>query len=592
MSQPTSSRQALEWATVQVLTRANANTGGEMPTINFQPTLREIRDVLKSDYYTIPRFQRPYSWTTENLDEFWNDVVRDNSEGYFIGPMVCYSVSKGLYGIVDGQQRMTTLTLSICALRDIFIELAENDLADGITQYIERKDDDSKAHYVLASEAAGHFFKTQFQARPPRLAQEPANDEQRALKRAFEDIKRWLSEEIRDHSMEPSGESASDAVTQLKKIRDRVLSLQTIWIQLDEEDDAYVIFETLNSRGKDLETVDLLKNLLLGSIRQENGDLDTARLRWNSMRETLSVQGGNANANTYLLHWWLSRGEYTAERKLFRLIKKRFDRREASEVLADLESKASTYARIANPEAWTCSKFEEPARQSLQALNLFNVRQPRPFLIALLSAYGSGQIKFRKVRSALAAIEKYHYITTAVVGVSSTGGISQMYASHARELSAATSGAAASIAIDGLVDKLRDRVSSRDSFVAGFRQNLYFREGLTAQKRLVQYTLRRLHDAAVTGVPTDHGKCNIEHIEPQSMSETWIAGIGNLLWVDENLNRLLGAAPFEKKKEILAKRSSILDVADILAADEWGPTEANSRAKRLAEFAYDTVWRF
>lgn len=562
-----------------------------MPTINFQPTLREIREILKSDYYMIPRFQRPYSWTTENLDEFWNDILRDNSEGYFIGPMVCFSAARGLYGIVDGQQRITTLTLSICALRDTFIELAENDLADGITQYIERKDDDSKAHYVLASEAAGHFLKSQFQARPPRSPQEPANDEQRALRRAYEDIRRWLSEEIRSKSREVSDGEVSEAVAHLKAIRDRILALQAIWIQLDEEDDAYVIFETLNSRGKDLETVDLLKNLLLGSIRQENGDLDTARLRWNTMRDTLSVQGANANANKFLLHWWLARSEYTAERKLFRLIKKRFDRRDASGILADLQSKATIYARIANPEGWACQSHETPARQSLQALNLFNVRQPRPFLLALLSAYESGQVKFRTVRNSLAAIENYHYISTAIVGVSSTGGISQMYASHARELSAATSSATASLAIDGLIEKLKDRVSSRDSFIAGFKENLYFSERETGQKRLVQYTLKRLHDGAMTGVPTDHARCNIEHIAPQSEAEPWIAGIGNLIWLDSRLNQRLGTAPFLRKKEILAEYSSILDIADILAAEDWGKPEIESRARRLAEFGYDLVWR-
>jgi hypothetical protein len=393
-------------------------------------------------------------------------------------------------------------------------------------------------------------------------------------------------------STEPDESGTSAAARQLKILRDKILALKVIWVQLDNEDDAYVIFETLNSRGKDLEPIDLLKNLLLSAVTKENGDLDTAKLRWNSMREKLEV--GLASPNKYLLHWWLARGVYTAERRLYRTIKSSFDRTEASaqEMLADLEEKSSTYVGIVAPSRANWKHHEKLARSSLEALNIFNVSQPRPFLLALLTAYNAGLVKYKRVRTALRSIESYHFITNAVVGVSSTGGVSKMYASHAVSLTKSANGEAANAAISALLAKLNDseRKPSRDQFIAAFVQNLRFSEDETKDKRLVQYVLRELHEFLVVGVPTDHSKCNIEHLHPHSSGDPWSASIGNLLWVDEELNQLLGTLPFAGKQKLLASRAGVLDVADIITAEEWGSKEVEERARRLAKIGYDKVW--
>lgn len=189
-----------------------------------------------------------------------------------------------------------------------------------------------------------------------------------------------------------------------------------IWIQLDSEDDAYVIFETLNSRGRDWETVDPLKNLLLSAIKAENGDLDSARPHWAEMRESLSGYGAGANPNKLILHWWLSRNDYTAERKLFRLIRKKTDKAEAPTLLASLKNDAALYTRIANPAAWPCQVYEEPANCSLLALNLVQCSSTRPFILALLRAQHDGLIKVGRLKSALRSVECYHFVTTAIVG--------------------------------------------------------------------------------------------------------------------------------------------------------------------------------
>src|ERR1043166_6394303 len=105
---------------------------------------QEIRTLLSSGYYTIPRFQRPYSWTRENIQEFWDDVVRDNPEDYFIGSMVVSKETNQRFGVVDGQQRLTTIMILLACIRDALAKHNFQDLAKGIQGLIERRNIDNK----------------------------------------------------------------------------------------------------------------------------------------------------------------------------------------------------------------------------------------------------------------------------------------------------------------------------------------------------------------------------------------------------------------------------------------------------------------
>lgn len=562
-----------------------------MPSITFQPVLREVKDVLKSDYYEIPRFQRAYSWEQEHLSEFWADVVEENDEGYFIGPMVAYKLRRDTFAIVDGQQRITTLTLALCALRDCFLEVGRGDLADGISKYIERTDDDNVSHFVLRSESAGVFLATQVQRREPRADVAATNEDQRSIRRAFVEIRSRLRKDFPAEIPVDGLDEHDDYLVFLRKTRDHILALQLIWIVLDGEDDAYAIFETLNSRGRDLEVVDLLKNYVLTRMPAENGDLDTPAASWRSMRETLESQGANVNPNTFLLHWWISQYKYVSERKLFRTMKaERLGGLSAAQVVDSLATDSRLYSRIANPTGWNCVRSERPVREALEALNTFGVRQPRPLLLALLRAYSQRKISFRRLRSTIAAIESYHFITTAVVGASSTGGVSMMYAAHAKDVSTASSSEAIYSSLDELIRKLRGSLSLRETFITEFCNTVAYTEVRSKDKRLVQYILQRMHKVLRPNVPLDPGQCNIEHIAPQSLGEPWVGGIGNLAWIDERLNGALDSKTFAEKVNIMRPFAQVYGLDDVIVQSEWTGEQVAARARVLAEQAFDSVW--
>src|SRR5258706_16196710 len=92
---------------------------------------QEIRTLLSSGYYRIPRFQRPYSWTRENIQDFWDDVVRDNPTDYFIGSMVVFKDGQQRFGVVDGQQRLATIMILLAVLRNALVKLSFGGLAQG-----------------------------------------------------------------------------------------------------------------------------------------------------------------------------------------------------------------------------------------------------------------------------------------------------------------------------------------------------------------------------------------------------------------------------------------------------------------------------
>ena len=123
----------------------------------------DIESLLDSSYFHIPRFQRPYSWEDEHVQDFWDDVVANQADDYFIGSMVVFKKSKQRFGVVDGQQRLTTITILLCVLRDAYLDLGAEDLAKGVHQLVERKDRNNKNEFVLKTETSFPYFQEHIQ---------------------------------------------------------------------------------------------------------------------------------------------------------------------------------------------------------------------------------------------------------------------------------------------------------------------------------------------------------------------------------------------------------------------------------------------
>jgi uncharacterized protein with ParB-like and HNH nuclease domain len=223
---------------------------------------RTVEELLNSGYFKVPRFQRPYSWERAEVEDFWNDTIADTEGEYFIGSIVLFSHSPGTLGIVDGQQRLTTITMFLCALRDALAQEELDGLAKGLHRLIERPDINNNNQFVLQTETSYPYLQEMIQSFEKEDEEIQAGDEERRLEVAFELLKDWIGESIEAIRSNPSlNEKKKRAAvrSQLVEMRDRILGLKTIMVALASEDDAYVIFETLNTRGRDLTVSDLVR---------------------------------------------------------------------------------------------------------------------------------------------------------------------------------------------------------------------------------------------------------------------------------------------------------------------------------------------
>jgi uncharacterized protein with ParB-like and HNH nuclease domain len=565
--------------------------------MDIKPTDLSVKSLLDSGFYKIPRFQRPYSWDRENIEEFWNDaIVADNAE-YFIGSFVVYKSTEA-YGplyVVDGQQRLTTITILLAAVRDALDVSGFKQQATGVQQLIERQDINAEKQFVLQTETSYPFLQEHIQKHGTPELTGGDGDEETALKEAYEYLRGQLKDgitAIEKNTSLSKQRKDKDKLAYLLRVRDQVLRLQLIQIQLAKEEEAYLIFETLNTRGKDLRVSDLAKNHLARLMKPKNMGVDILRDKWNEILDLLESSKVELDLNRFLHHAWLSRRNYTGEKQLFAAIKQVVDKHNASKFLDELVSDAKAYRTVFEPEYQKWSKQEAAVEDSLRALQIFRVMQPAPMLLAVVRALLAKKLTTKQAAQVLRVMEHFHLQFTAVTAQRTGGGTAKMYALGGRSLSEASTKDEAAQALKEFTAKLRERVPTQPAFVAGFAE-LRFSSENTKQKNLVRYILQRIDAHFRAGAPANYEKFSIEHIAAQNPPSTpptaKFADIGNLILVPDKLNGQLKNEPFTKKKTKMQAEHVPLDPI-LRAAATWGDREIEERADALGELAYKTIF--
>jgi len=566
--------------------------------MKIESTDQDIRTLLSSGYYKIPRFQRPYSWDTENIQEFWDDIVRDNRGDYFIGSMVVFREGKDYFGIVDGQQRLTTITILLCVLRNKLSFLGFEDLANGIHSLVERRNIDNKPEFILSTESSYPFFQDHIQKwGEPEVPFTPLKEEYN-LQKAYDQLILFVDGVV--HSVNEdtslSDKKRKDVIYQkLVDIRNKLLDLKLIFIKLENEDDAYLIFETLNTRGKDLSLTDLVKNHLTRNLKTKSASVDQTKIKWERLLETIESSSVDLDTDTFIHHFWLSKYDYLPAKSLFKVIKKEISKDNAKDFLNDLVSDAQIYRAIHETPYGNWSKQERRIEDALNALILFKVRQQTPCVLSLIREYKEKKIKKSHLEDALVAVEKFHFLFTAVTSQRSSGGISAMYAAIGRRLFEAADTQTAVQIIRDLKNKLRERVPSLEEVKALFPELIYT-NNFSKQRNLVKYVLVGLEKAINHGRTIDYDSMTIEHLIPQSMigtddfTDKIVGQSGNLILVSEELNGLLKDKTFEEKKKIFKEAHFDLP-PEISSASKWTEADIVRRTANIAEKAYKIIWK-
>jgi hypothetical protein len=492
--------------------------------------------------------------------------------------------------------------MMLAAIRNELIELQDATAAAGIQTLVERVHPKGKKRFVLQTQTSYPYLQAQIQAEPgSSQAEVAAGAEEKVLEETFGYITgriSGISKAVEANPGVPAPRKTAEKTKQLLELRDKLLGLTVVLVEVDGEDDATIIFQTLNSRGKDLEQKDLIKAHLLSILKQPNEDLDQARDQWEAVVDSFDESAANISMNRFLLHSWLSRKDYVGEKALFKSVKRAVKTNTARGYLDDLLTDADLYRAAQEPSWRQWKKPQLPICYSLEAMSLFRLQQPLPFVLSLLRAYDEDAIKLKALLRGLRAVENYHFISTAVTSQPSSGGVSRMYSASARAVLDAKTPAAKLVAINELADKLRTRLPSYAEFEASFLELRSSRQ-YAQQTPLVRYVLTKLHAATVqpqTTTPIDYDQLTVEHLAFQGQKKASkvqpgdVARVGNLLLVTQKLNEDLADKSFGEKQTALKGQPGV--DSEILSADQWERDEIVSRTKRLARRAYNDVWTF
>ncbi len=369
--------------------------------MDMQPNETSIKLLFNSgSQFSIPRFQRDYSWNKKHYQEFIDDMLnclifKDNelkNQSYFLGTMLFIgdfvdknNADKYIH-VVDGQQRLTTITILFSALSDRFKEIGEDVLSKQLFKYIVDKDDDGVDYKVLDSKTHYPYFSYFIQDIEKNVTQEAESEEEELIKESFNYLYSRLDlNNLKSHLKKNIGSDKIDQIEYvdiLKSLRDQILGTVFIAIATPDKENANMIFEILNAKGKKLSHVDLIKNKIFEIVDKEI-PADYADIKWTNVKEILTSGKETVGLTTYYRHFWISKYKKSTGTKLYDdFLTKITPKNDAryKEFLEELESNAIDYMKILNPKREDYGNRKEYfwLVQSLNVLmNYFNIVQVR-----------------------------------------------------------------------------------------------------------------------------------------------------------------------------------------------------------------------
>lgn len=537
---------------------------------------KKMKELLTSDIYYIPDYQRPYSWIVdEQIVEFYDDLlyaIDSNNETHFFGQIVVHeNKEENRRYIIDGQQRVTSVVIFLSALKDCFKvygnQTSLNRADDILRMYIGRSDDDGEELKLYLGETDKLFFKKFIQLGLKNT--ETTFESHNLIKLAYEFFFNKISQKV-------SGLDKETAHNEMKSLFDGILDkLQVIFVVTDNLDEAFIIFETLNSRGKSLETSDLLKNFLL---RKSESHFEEVKRNWN---ETITVLNG-ADITNYLRHYWNSHNEFTREKALFRTIRSVITSSIKCKRFANSFSKySSVYKMLLDPLNNEHFSSDE-IRRRLNNLKIIGASSYYPVVLALV------QKKFNEteIEKVLWKIEALYFRNCVVSG----------YVANKYELDFAKLAFSISneeMPYHAILEKLSSIIINDEIFKSNFLS-------LVLKGNRAKYVLRELNDFFEDEVKIiiDGQQVHLEHIMPQKPGEHWkvdegehneyLHMLGNLTLLGKEYNNKIKNYSFKKKKETYEK-SKIQLTLDLVKFSKWEKTEIVKRQHELFEKA-KIVW--
>jgi len=543
--------------------------------------------------YRVPPYQRDYLWSEEQWEDLWTDIVALRGrpdERHYMGSMVVEAKSDREFLIIDGQQRIATLSLLALAVIARLGQLAaeghepeaNRERALGLRhRFVGEKDPSSLVEQskLFLNQTDGGFYQDYLvQIREP-LNYRRLPKSNRLLWDCYEYFRKRVA----------ALDAASASGVSVAEILTETVGRQLIFILITVEDDlnAYTVFETLNARGLELSATDLLKNYLFSRVNVQ-ADLDALARQW----RTLILTVGQERFPEFLRYHLQCDVPKIRSQRLFKLVRERVaSGKDAFDILRALEGRAELYCALSDPTHAYWVEHPE-CNPYIRELNLFRVGQMTPLLFAAWERLARGD--FSRVLK-LVSVLSFRYTVVSGLNPNALEPVYHNAAKAVLDRRAATPGDVARALRDVMVNDAR--------FQSDFAQLEIDTSG--QRKKLAKYMLARLEgEASQRNCDPDNDPGTIEHILPENPSEDWadmiprdrweasVYRLGNLTLLESSKNKEAGSGPYAAKCTVYEKSAYALTrtIAERYP-DEWTLERLADRQQAMAERAVH-LWRF
>ncbi|GAA7124249.1 GmrSD restriction endonuclease domain-containing protein [Helicobacter pylori] len=532
--------------------------------------------------FVIPIYQRVYSWEKEQCKQLWDDIItggNDQIEGHFIGSIVfvhdgIYTTSHNELLIIDGQQRLTTITLLFIALRDHL-----NDEDEFLEKFSHQK---IQNRYLINSDEKGDKrFKL--------ILSEPDRDTLLSL----------IDKDRRKPS-EPSLKIMENFKLFEEWIRKNTDKLETIFKGLDKlmvveislergKDNPQLIFESMNSTGKDLTQTDLIRNYIIMETEVEKQKIFYEKY-WRAMEE--DFKQNETLFNQFVRHYLTIKTKIPNINKVYEAFKRYQQERgiETEALLQDLQKYCGYFCQIAFKK-----EDDKDLNKALGFLVDLKMDVIYPLLLELYSDYSDGVLSKQDFIPIIYLIESY--ICRRAVCRLGTNGLNKIFPFVTKKINKVQYLESIKAYFGSLIKE--QRFPNNDEFKKLFITIDFY--NLKEKK----YFLERLENFD-TKEPVNTQECTTEHIMSQKLTEEWerdlggnfqaihdkyLHTIGNL--TKTGYNNKYGNRSFQEKRDMEKgfKQSPLKLNQSLKDLESFGEKEIEKRANDLADLALK-IWTY
>lgn len=523
----------------------------------------------------IPEYQREYSWEIDQLDDFWQDLTHTINEdrlSHFFGQVVIHENSAdGKFYLIDGQQRTTTSVIFLAVIRDCVTQF--NDISQDIKEDAERIKEDIRVKYIgryslsqndlhlQLGENDREFFRDHVQRK--YLNEKPKTPSQKRILDAYSYFKKQFDALF----VEKKDEECFEIV---KKYYDVFIkNFKVMSITTDDINEAFIIFETLNARGKDLETADLLKNYV---IMLSEKDRSSVQKKWAHMMDSLANRD---HATKFIRYFWNAHNGFTHERGLYKTITSSIDAKKSIGFVDSLDKSVDLYNAMVDPTNNTYFSNNN-IKAVLANLSILGASTFYPLMFAM----NTKAFEEDDILKVLYAIETL-VVRNFVVGGLTAKKFEQSFSIIAVDI------VKKDLSIEGILEAIAKDTNDDEKFERDLI-GLSIKTAATAK-----YILREIEDldAGEKITNKDNKVINLEHILPKkakkwNVSEEFfnknINKLANQALLLEEYNKSISNNIFSEKK-IMYAQSAIESTKMLCNYNQWTDDEINARDRYLRD---------